>query len=299
MKAFSTFVLVITMAFGTAWSQESRNINFTSLCWSPDGRQLVFSAIAVRPDWSDYDEANWRLLLYDVKTGGFERVEDGATFGAIAPDGCRIAYQKTEDETRDIFLENRCTGQRKNLTDHPARDGVPAFSPDGRKLAFNSDRNGGIEIFVLDLENPDAPPAQITHAAPHKSYNPEWSPDGKQFVYYLEKGDGKDQIWLTDIAGRSPRNISNDTLHSYYPAWTPGGEIIFTSTDDQIFAMHPDGSSRKPLPGVASFFARVSPKKNRIAYISRDDGGIVIAKYPRLKRLTLIDGEQLQGKGFW
>lgn len=298
MKALYTTLLAIALTGNLATAQPDQNINITSLAWSPDGKQLIFSAIAVKPDWSDFNPANWRIFLYDMKNGDLKKVAAGANNGAISPDGCRIAYQQTENGNQDIFLENLCTGQRKRLTDDPARESVPTFSPDGKQLAFCSDRNGGLEVFTLDLEHPDIPPVQVTHGAPHRSYNPEWSPDGARLVYYLEKGDGRDQIWVTDLAGKSPRNITSDTLHSYYPSWTPAGNLLFTSTDEHIFTMKPDRTGRKPT-GIKSFFARVSPQKKRIAYIRREDRSIVIARFPGLKPVRRIRPEDLNGKGFW
>ena len=298
MKTFIGIFMALFVLISVVHGQEKQQLKFASLAWSPDGNQLLFSAIKVKPDWSDFNRENWRLILYNVKKREFKRITDSALFGTISPNGIHIAYEQNEGENREVFLENMLTHERTNLTNHPAKDGAPMFSPDGKKLVFNSDRNGGNEIFVIDMENHEGAPIQITYHAPDKSYNPEWSPDGQQFVYYLEKGDRMDQIWVSETTGRFPQNITNDTLHSYYPAWTPKGDIIFTSKDNQIYQMKADGSGRKGL-GINSHFARVSPKKKKVAYISNDDAGIVIAKYPKLKKVAVINEKSLKGKGYW
>ncbi|MCB0568120.1 MAG: PD40 domain-containing protein [Phaeodactylibacter sp.] len=294
----TTLLLAGLLCYCLASAQDNRTVRITSLAWQPDGRHILFTAIAVKPDWSDYDEANWRLLRYGLKTGALQRIADGASNGTAAPGGCLVAYEKNVAGNREVFLENTCAGWRENLTAHPAKDGAPAFSPDGKKLAFTSDRNGGLEIFLLNLEKPGAPPTQLTHASPYKSYNPAWRPDGAQLVYYLEAGDHRDQIWLVDSTGHSARNVTRDTLHHFYPAWTPQNRIISTSGSDQIVVFSPDGSGRKTL-GITSFFARVSPRKRRIAYIERESGDIVFATYPRLRETRRIDNNSLLEEAYW
>jgi len=76
--------------------------------------------------------------------------------------------------------------------------------------------NSIIDMCILDLATNKV--KQITQSHPHKSYSPVWRPDSKKIVYYFEKGDGHDQVWLTDDEGSFHTNLANDiTTHNYFP----------------------------------------------------------------------------------
>ncbi len=64
-------------------------------------------------------------------------------------------------------------------------------------------------------------------------YNPIWSPDGKKIVYYVEKGDNKDQIWTMNADGSDQKLLTNNIGHNFYPSWSADGkQIIFCSNRD-------------------------------------------------------------------
>ncbi len=257
---------------------------FQSVEWSPDGKQLLFSAIYRKADWSDYSPEKWKLMLLDLKTGQSKLVTDAAPFGAFSPDGKKVAYGKIAGD-KDIFVKDLSTGEERRLTTDPASDAAPSWSPDGSQIAFNSKRTGTTEIFIMDA-NGNAP-RQLTNSGAHRSYNPQWSPRGNQIVYYFEKGDRKDQVWLTDSQGSFFKNLTADTLNNYFAGWTPSG-IIYAAGDEKIFTIGADGAGKKELKNVRSFYARVSPNGKWIAYFDKESRSLVVQRFPSGKKKKAV-----------
>ena len=71
-------------------------------------------------------------------------------------------------------------GEPVQLTDSPGRDATPAWSPDGRKIAFWSGRDGNAEIYVMNADGSDQ--TRLTDS-PEADMNPAWSPDGSRITY--------------------------------------------------------------------------------------------------------------------
>src|SRR5262249_18549665 len=98
-------------------------------------------------------------------------------FPSLSPDGQSLVYEYKIDGQQDIFFKDVDGTGWKNLTaDSPENDTMPAFSPDGERIAFRSDRDGG-GIFVMDRNGENV--RQLTN----EGYNPAWSSDGKEIVY--------------------------------------------------------------------------------------------------------------------
>ncbi|HLA86157.1 MAG TPA: DPP IV N-terminal domain-containing protein, partial [Thermoguttaceae bacterium] len=94
---------------------------------------------------------------------------------ALSPDGRQLVFSWRGD----LWLVSSDGGRARRLTSHPARDVMPAFSPDGKRLAFTSDRTGSPQIYVMDLR--EAEPRQWTFHG-EGSVLEEWSPDGRELL---------------------------------------------------------------------------------------------------------------------
>ena len=112
-------------------------------------------------------------------------------------------------------------------------------------------------------------------------YNPQFSPDGKLIVYYSEKGDGMDQIWIMNADGSNQKLLTGGIGHNIFPGWSADGKrIIFSSSKrdkndagsyvegSYLYVMNSVGSGLSKLGNINSFFARFSPDGKKIAYVS-------------------------------
>jgi len=119
----------------------------------------------------------------------------------VSPDGKTIAF----DMLGDIYTMPASGGTATNIASGLAWDMQPRFSPDGKQIAFTSDRAGGDNIWVMDIDGEN--PKQITKESFRLMNNPTWSPDGtyiaakKHFTTSRSLGTG--EIWLYHTKGGS------------------------------------------------------------------------------------------------
>jgi TolB protein len=124
------------------------------------------------------------------------------------------------------------------LTDGPWDDITPATSPDGRLIAFASNRDGQWDLYTLDLQSGEV--ARITHTAQYDAA-PTFSPDGRWLAYetLVEDGGGL-EIYVQPVDQSSPaQRLTEDPAADTTPAWSPGGrQIAFVSNrsgDEEIW----------------------------------------------------------------
>lgn len=115
------------------------------------------------------------------------------------------------------------------LTRNEANDTAPAISPDGRRIAFVSDRDGNREIYVMNADGSDQ---QNLTRNPAEDWTPSWSPDGKQIAFASFR-DNNWELYVMNADGSSPKRLTRHSAADYSPAWSPDGErIAFVSDRD-------------------------------------------------------------------
>lgn len=151
---------------------------------------------------------------------------------SVSPDDSYVVYVSSEAGNKDLFLLRVGGKNPLNLTkDNPEDDYQPSFSPDGKRIAFRSERQGG-GIFMMGATG------ELVTRLTDDGYTPSWSPDGKEILYTTAKfvnpsaKSGIGQLWAVDIETRKKRMISDKDLtqavespHGYRIAyWTIRGE---------------------------------------------------------------------------
>jgi TolB protein len=258
-----------------AQEKDKHKIVFQSLAWSPDGKTIAFTAIKVKPDWSDYSADKWSLYLYNMESKVLEKLESGVLYFSFSHDGKKLAFDKRFEKNADIYIMDISTRKTIKLIDNETKDGGPSWSSDSKSIVFYSDRSGHEELYCQKVNKGKV--KQLTKREEYKSFNPVCSPISDQVVYYLEKEDRKDQIYLTDLKGSFQTNLSNDLHHNIYPSWTPGGRIIYVRDKGGIMIMNSDGSGKERLCDIASEQVRMSPN-GEFLLISKNDGNLYRVK---------------------
>src|SRR5262249_38609815 len=150
----------------------------------------------------------------------------------------------------DVFVTDLASGQSRRLTDHPALDYNAAFSPDGNRIAFVSERDGNLEIYCVQADGTGLKRLTTEFALDD---HPAWSPDGKQlaFVSTRQPAEKAGQAWnglyVMNADGSDVRRVSSNAA-DYSPAWSPRGDwIAFASGSGvrggtDLYVMKPDGS---------------------------------------------------------
>ncbi len=173
-------------------------------------------------------------------------------YPSLVPGGQAVAFASRRTGNWDIFVQGRPEEQPRNLTaDSPADDLQPAYSPDGRQIAFRSEREGG-GLFVMQADG------RGVRRLSAVGFHPAWSPDGRQIAYstvgfvrmrattYLRRG----QLGVIDVATGQTRALTSDQSleDAVQPVWSPDGrELAFWGIDRQgatyIYRMAAEGGT--------------------------------------------------------
>jgi hypothetical protein len=146
----------------------------------------------------------------------------------------------------NIAIVNSNGTGRRLLTDDPAFDQDPAWSPDGRRIAFASRQTistEGPEIYVMNLDASGK--VQLTNT-PHASYQPAWSPDGSRIAFVSER-DGNAEIYVMDADGSNLVRVTHDASTNTAPAWSPDGTQLAFASSLGIQVKNANGSDLRQL----------------------------------------------------
>ena len=212
----------------------------------------------------------------------------------------KIAFSSTRDGNPEIYVMDGDGENPKRLTVHPNVDRYPTWSPDGKKITFVSNRNGGhIQIWVIDADG--GSPNRLSDGLWDR--HPDWSPDGTKIVYdaHLVPEDhhlAPGGIAVMNAEGKNRRLLKK--ARGLYPTWSPDGDrIAFISgknpgDDHQIYVMDVDGRNRWRLTNdfVHKRLPSWSHDGRRIAYVGDDVIWVVDSDGKNQRRLTNIVGDE-------
>jgi TolB protein len=211
-----------------------------------------------------------------------------SSFGAAsARADFKIAYTHSSRAywtDTDVYVMNADGSERRNLSRAPGPDRAHVWSPDGRKIAFLSRRDGKQEIYTV---NADGSGLRNLTRSPEHDFAPAWSPDGRKIVFtrsrdyyqranvelYVMNADGSGQRRLTHTRG----GLDGNPVWSGGAAWSPDGRMLaFTTKRDgswEVYVMNADGSGQRSLTRnpARDFFYTWLPD-GRIVFFSDRDG---------------------------
>jgi Tol biopolymer transport system component len=127
----------------------------------------------------------------------------------------------------NLYVIDPSGGEATAITKDAGNNFNPCWSPDGKKIVFNSDREGNHEIYVMDADGTNV--KRITNNAA-EDYDPSWGPDGR-IAFVSDRGQSPD-IFMMNSDGTGQKMLTNNKWQDLRPAFGPGGKILFQSRRD-------------------------------------------------------------------
>lgn len=232
------------------------------LAWMPDGRDIVFA----KAGW--LANAGW---LWKVSRDGGEpeRLQFGQEGVEPSIRGNRLAYVR---QAANINIWRRelhslvSAGPSAKFIDSTRMESGPQFSPDGRKIAFESTRTGAYEIWMCRSDGSGL--IQLTHFN-SATGTPRWAPDGQQ-IAFDSSTSGNADIFVVDSEGGSPRRFTRESSSEQVPSWSHDGRWIYFASDrtgrHEVWKMPSAGGSPVQVTHHGGFAAFESPDGKFLYY---------------------------------
>jgi Tol biopolymer transport system component len=243
------------------------------LSWTPNGKEVVFST---SNGWQ-----GGQMLRVPV-TGGTPSALAGIGGNVAWPSvrGSRMVHAQLTPTTADIWrlLARGATGtdrQPKRLISSRWDEGAAAYSPDGRRIAFNSDRSGTWNVWVCDEDGTN--PVQLAafdEAA--EVFGAPWSADGRRITFISGEAHNA-QIYVVDAEGGVPRRLTHEPSQKSPPSFSRDGRVVYFGSDRtgrwEIWRVPADGGTAIQLTRGGGYFAQESWDGRHVYYSKTFIGG--------------------------
>ncbi|HEV8145403.1 MAG TPA: DPP IV N-terminal domain-containing protein, partial [Bryobacteraceae bacterium] len=235
-----------------------------TVAWSPDGKQIAYITARPGPETADATGDPIVITRYLYK-----------------PDAGEGDTRFNDNKRLHIFVVDLATGASKQLTDGTHYEHSIEWSPDGKEIAFISNREPNEDQFfnydLLTL-NPVSGEMRRLTATENAEYRPHWSPDGKTIAYESTKRGLTDlettmedtHVWLIDADGKNRRELAKVDNRQGEPAWSTDGRWVYFQVQERgnirLYRIAADGGTAVPVISEPGQVGSWSVRGNMIAY---------------------------------
>jgi Tol biopolymer transport system component len=239
------------------------------LAWTRDGRSIVYGA----------------KYLWRVRADGSappERVElagRGATGPSTAGSRDRLAFVRIFWDP-DIY-RLQLGASPTPLVESTFADFGAQYSPDGRRIAFGSERAGDTgEIWLVDADGSD--PSRLTRGPGRSQGSPQWSPDGRWIAFDSQAESGHVDIWMIGVDGSGLRQVTHDPADETLPSWSRDGRFLYFVSNrtarDEIWRVPAAGGTEEPITREGGGGPPLESFDGRTLYYLRPSDNALLAR---------------------
>ena len=186
-----------------------------------------------------------------------------------------IVYAEGDVGARNIAVARSDGSEHRIVIAGPSDDFAPKWSPDHTRIAFLSNRDGNVELYITPADGSSV--MRVTNTGVPES-QPTWSPDGKRLAYVSPDFEGHPRVYWLRLSDLLPNPLIFSSGSEVDPAWSPEGTgVAFASLNQQgisegLFLRNPDGVNQYQLTTAQDRDPVWSPDGTKIAFVSKRDG---------------------------
>jgi len=204
---------------GNVWRVTGEGASEGWPTWSPDGQRIAFQ--------SDRS-GNWDIWIINADGSGLVQLTRHTAhdrYASWSPDGSKMAFTSNRSGNEEVWvlpieqaLKQGDDSGAVNLTKSPERDRYPMWSRDGKRLTFNTNRDGDYEVYIMNADG--SLPRNVSQSPESTEGLADWSPDGRRLVLYSDRSGNK-EIYVLDLASGRWTNVSNHEASDEFCTWSP------------------------------------------------------------------------------
>jgi len=251
--------------------------------WMPGGQEILFSARG----------SLWRLNVAGDKPGESQPArlpfvgEDGIMPAVSRPQAgrpARLVYVRYFGDGNLWRVSVSAPGMPAISPPTVAvassrSDGMPQLSPDGRRVAFWSDRSGENEIWLADPDGANA--VQLTSMGARATGYPHWSPDGERIAFH-SSADGQPDVYVVPVAGGKPRKFTSHPAPDAFPSFSRDGKWLYfnSARTGEFVIWKMPASGGDPVKVIAGVAPQESPDGAFLYYVQTVDAPSPLMRVP-------------------
>jgi Tol biopolymer transport system component len=255
--------------------------------WTEDGREIVFGSLR---------QGLWRIGVSGSASRSAEPARlpfgDNAWFPSISRRGHRLAYSNGSSPNISIWRMavpggpsardgTRARSSNRSFISSTQIDVYPQFSPDGKKIAFVSERSGHSEIWVCNSDG--SSPVQVTSFRGPEVTTPRWSPDGRRIAFDSDAVGREFDIWVIGADGGKPVRMTTHPANDGNPSWSHDGRWIYFDSrrtgEQQVWKMPADGGEAIQVTRDGGWAPIESPD-SKFLYYTKSLGNTTLWRIP-------------------
>jgi eukaryotic-like serine/threonine-protein kinase len=247
---------------------QTGNMTNVGAAWLPDGREFMFGS------GTGTNFGLWRIAVSNGAIPKRINLDASNAFEpAISRLGNRLAFATEKFDLNIWRVDLKGAGQEPGVPFQfiasTQIEEYPAFSPDGRRIAFESERSGTQEIWICDRDGSKT--LQLTSFGGAAIYGPSWSTDSQNIAFTVAQKGMKDDVYVVSVNGGAPRRMTTDPAEDKWPYWSHDGKwIYFASTRtgrEEIWKMPSSGGEAVQITRNSGDRPEESPDGRSLYYM--------------------------------